>query len=122
MRLITYIIKFIITSVLVFFITVIISSWYTGHEIGTNKTVGWAWDLSSFILPLTLVFMSLYITTFIFKIKTNAYLTVLSVVLLLTCYFFLNNQLVFIALFTLSILLFVANIIYSLISKVKKSK
>jgi len=40
-------------------------------EFGINKTVGWAWDLKAFIIPISIIYTSTYLTLYILKIKTN---------------------------------------------------
>ena len=84
---------------------------------GINKTVGWAWDLRGFIIPLSVIYVSTYLTLYILKIKTNSVFSILSVGLLLVCYKI--NSLVFI-LFLTSLLIFLSNCMYSIYLKYKK--
>ncbi|KGD69152.1 hypothetical protein B0A61_14575 [Flavobacterium aquatile LMG 4008 = ATCC 11947] len=84
---------------------------------GINKTVGWAWDITSYIIPLSIIYFSTYLTLYLLKIKTNLIFSILSIVLLLICFKFYS--LIFI-LFISSILLFLSNCIYSIYLKFKK--
>jgi hypothetical protein len=87
------------------------------ENIGINKTVGWAWDLTSFIIPLSIIYCSTYLTLYLLKIKPNLIISILSIVLLVVCFKFYN--LIFL-LFISSILLFLSNCMYSIYLKFKK--
>lgn len=115
-----FFIKFAITFAAILFIMMWATSLCFG-EIGVNKTVGWAWDLNNYRVPLALIFISVYTTIFILRIKTNSYFTVISVLLLLACYLFINNVLVFTGLFVVNILMLLTNILYSLWLKARES-
>ena len=84
---------------------------------GINKTVGWAWDITKYIIPLTIIYCSTYLTLYLLKIKPNLIISILSIVLLVVCFKFYN--LIF-ELFISSILLFLSNCIYSIYLKFKK--
>ena len=84
---------------------------------GINKTVGWAWDITSYIIPLSIIYFSTYLTLYLLKIKPNLFISILSIVLLIVCFKFFN--LIFI-LFIISILLFLSNCMYSIYFKFKK--
>jgi hypothetical protein len=84
---------------------------------GINKTVGWAWDITKYIIPLSITYFSTYLTLYLLKIKPNLIISILSIVLLVVCFKFYN--LIFI-LFISSILLFLSNCIYSIYLKFKK--
>lgn len=121
MKYLVLFLKFSLIQTIVFFLLLVAGLWYIG-EIKINKTVGWASDINNsifFILPLGLFYVSLHITTFIFKLKTNVYFTILSIASLLSCYFIRYDLLLYIILFGFSITLFASNIIYSLWSKAK---
>ncbi len=85
--------------------------------IGINKTVGWAWDLSGFIIPLLIIQISTYLTLYFLKVKTNLIFSILSIVFLVVC-FKMNSF--FLISFLSSILLFLSNCIYSIYLKFKK--
>jgi hypothetical protein len=86
------------------------------ENIGFNKTVGWAWDLTNFIFPLLIIYVSTYLALYILKVKTNLFFTTISIVLLLLCY--KVESLIFILLIA-SLLLFLSNCIYSVYLKFK---
>lgn len=85
--------------------------------IGINKTVGWAWDLTNYIFPLTIIYFSTYLTLYLLKVKTNLIISILSIVLLIFCFKFYN---LIDILFIISILLFLSNCMYSIYLKFKK--
>jgi len=84
---------------------------------GINKTVGWGWDITSYIIPLSIIYFSTYLTLYLLKIKPNLIFSILSIALLVGCFKFYN--LIFV-LFLTSILLFLSNCIYSIYLKFKK--
>jgi len=86
-------------------------------EFGINKTVGWAWDLTSFIIPLSIIYFSIYSTLLILKIKTNMLFSIISILLLLFSVLFQNYIIVF---FFISFLIFLSNVIFSIYLKFKK--
>lgn len=85
---------------------------------GINKTVGWAWDITSFIIPLTLIYLSTYLTLYLLKVKTNLILSILSIVLLIFCFKFYNLIFIF---FISSILMFLSNCMFSIYLKFKRN-
>ncbi|OXA76280.1 hypothetical protein B0A58_07735 [Flavobacterium branchiophilum NBRC 15030 = ATCC 35035] len=116
MKYLAFFIKFIFLFLISYFVigTIIIN--ITG-ETGINKTVGWAWDLTSFIIPLSLIYFSTYSALFLMKIKTNMLFSILSILLLLFSVLFKNYITVF---FLISFLIFLSNVIFSIYLKFKK--
>ena len=115
MKYVAFFIKFIFFLLISYFVigTIIIN--ITG-QTGINKTVGWAWDLTSFIIPLSIIYFSTYSTLFILKIKTNMLFSILSILLLLFSVLFQNYITVF---FLISFLIFLSNVIFSIYLKLK---
>lgn len=118
MKYFIFFIKFVFILLISIFIIGTIAINATGVT-GINKTVGWAWDLTSFIFPLSIIYVSTYLTLYLMKIKSNLIFSILSIVLLLISLFFLNNSL-FIILFIFSFLIFFSNCIYSVYLKFKE--
>lgn len=118
MKYLAFFIKFIFLLLISYFVigTIIIN--ITG-ETGINKTVGWAWDLTSFIIPFSLIYFSIYSALFLMKIKTNLLFSILSILLLLFSVLFQNYITVF---FLISFLIFLSNCIYSIYLKFKSQK
>ena len=116
MKYLVFFIKFISLLLISIFIIAFILLNIRG-ELGFNKTVGWAWDLTSFIIPLSIIYFSAYSTLFILKIKTYMLFSILSILLLLFSVFF-QKYIVFF--FLVSILIFSSNVIYSIYLKFKK--
>ncbi|PDS21926.1 hypothetical protein B0A77_14745 [Flavobacterium branchiophilum] len=116
MKYLAFFIKFIFLFLISYFVigTIIIN--ITG-ETGINKTVGWAWDLTSFIIPLSLIYFSTYSALVLMKIKTNMLSSILSILLLLFSVLFKNYITVF---FLISFLIFLSNVIFSIYLKFKK--
>ena len=116
MKYFIFFIKFVfILLVSIFIIGIIVLN--INKNIGINKTVGWAWDLTGFIIPLLIIQVSTYLTLFLLKTKTNLIFSILSIALLIICFKFYN--LIFI-LFIISLLLFLSNCLYSIYLKFKK--
>ena len=116
MKYFIFFLKFVfVLLVSIFIIGIVVLN--INENIGFNKTVGWAWDLTSFIIPLTIIYFSTYLTLYLLKIKPNLIFSILSIALLVVCFKF--NNLIFI-LFISSILLFLSNCIYSIYLKFKK--
>lgn len=119
MKYLTFLIKFIVLLTVAYCTIIFICS-KTFGGFGINKTVGWAWDITSFVLPLFLIYISTYITLFLLKVKTNMVFSVLSIIFLtLTLLFTLSNNSLFFVSFITSLLLFLSNCIYSIYFKVK---
>ena len=118
MKYVAFFIKFIFFLLISYFVigTIIIN--ITG-QTGINKTVGWAWDLTSFIIPLSIIYFSTYIVLFILKIKPNLLFSILSILLLLFSVLFQNYITVF---FLISFLIFLSNVIFSIYLKFKSPK
>jgi len=118
MKYLVFFIKFIFFLLISYFVigTIIIN--ITG-QTGINKTVGWAWDLTSLIIPLSIIYFSTYSTLFILKIKTNMLFSILSILLLLFSVLFQNYIIVF---FLISFLIFLSNVIFSIYLKLKSPK
>lgn len=90
---------------------------------GVNKTVGWAWDFTNFLFlatPLLIVYLLTYLLFFVFKVKQQTILSLLSVILILINFSFTNNIFALVA-FLSSIFLFLVNCIYSIYHKFKKT-
>lgn len=116
MKYFLFFIKFsLILLITIFIIGIVVLN--INKNIGINKTVGWAWDLKGFIIPLLVIYFSTYLTFYFLKIKTNLILSILSIVLLISCFKFYNLIFIF---FISSILLFLSNCIYSIYLKFKK--
>ncbi|GGC90377.1 hypothetical protein GCM10011508_17020 [Flavobacterium lutivivi] len=90
-------------------------------EFGINKTVGWAWDLTSFIIPLFVIYISTYLTLYFLKVKMNLIFSILSILFLLITFYLASSNTNLFVTFTSSLLLFVTNCIYSIYLKFKKS-
>ena len=116
MKYFIFFIKFVFIILISIFIIGTIFINVTGIT-GINKTVGWAWDITSYIIPLSIIYFSTYLTLYFLKVKTNLIFSILSIVLLIVCFKFYN--LIFV-LFISSILLFLSNCIYSIYLKFKK--
>ena len=111
-----FFVKFVLLFLVTFFVIGIIVSNF--KEFGVTKTVGWAWDISSFVLPLFIIYTSTYLALLFLKVKTNLIVSIVSILSILAC-LVLNNSL-FIIVFLSSILLFLYNCLHSVILKFKQ--
>ena len=118
MKYLVFFIKFISFLLISIFIIAFIILNIRG-ELGFNKTVGWAWELTSFIIPLSIIYFLTYMVLFILKIKTNMLFSISSILLLLFSVFFQNYITIF---FLVSFLLFLSNVIFSIYLKFKSPK
>lgn len=116
MKCFNFLVKFVLLILITIFVIGTIV--FNFKEFGVNKTVGWAWDFSSFIIPLFIIYLSTYLTFYILKVKTNLIFSTISVFSLLAC--LILNDLLYIILFSISILFFVSNCIYSVYLKFNK--
>ena len=115
MKYLIFLLKFVLLFLVVFIVIGTILSQFI--EFGVNKTVGWAWDISSYVIPLFIMYASTYLVLLFLKVKTNLIVSILSILSLLAC-LALNDPL-FISMFLISILLFLSNCFYSVILKLK---
>lgn len=115
MKYFIFLLKFVLLFLVVFI--VIGTILFQFIEFGVNKTVGWAWDISSYVIPLFIIYTSTYLVLLFLKVKTNLIVSILSILCLLAC-LALNDPL-FIIMFLISILLFLSNCFYSVILKLK---
>jgi energy-coupling factor transporter transmembrane protein EcfT len=97
-------------SLLVFFLA---------QNIKINKTVGWAFDLSTLIIPVLIVFIVFYSAFYFMKIKTNNLFSIISIALILLSLMLFKNGSNFVITFILSILVFISNSVYSVYLKIK---
>ncbi len=120
MKYLVFFIKFIVISFVLFYILKLIEiNFFIGKE-GFNKTVGWAFDLTDFIIPFLLFYISSYIALIVLKTKVNLYLSIGSLALIICTKFFIFQNMLFIILFLSSFLMFLSNVIYSIYLKFKK--
>ena len=120
MKYLAFFIKFIVITFVIFYILKLIEiNFFMGKE-GFNKTVGWSFDLTDFIIPFLLFYISSFLTLIVLKTKGNLYLTIGSLVLIICSKFFIFQNMLFIILFLSSFLFFLLNIIYSIYLKFKK--
>ena len=115
MKYFIFLVKFVLLLLVTFFVIGTIV--FQFKEFGINKTVGWAWDISSYIIPLSIIYISTYLALYFLKVKTNLVVSIVSILSLLVCVI-LNDSL-FIIVFLISILLFLSNCIYAVILKFK---
>lgn len=119
MKYLAFFIKFIVVTFVIFYILKLIEiNFFMGKE-GFNKTVGWAFDLTDFIIPFLLFYISSYLALIVLKAKVNLYLSIGSLVLIICTKFFILQNMLFIILFLSSFLLFLSNVIYSIYLKFK---
>ncbi len=122
MKYFIFFLKFIVILIVTFYTTIFICS-KTFGEFGINKTVGWAWDITSLIFPsfyIFIIYISTYITLFLLKVKTNMIFSTLSFLLLgISLFLILSNNSLFFVTFITSLLLFLSNVIYSIYLKFK---
>jgi hypothetical protein len=122
MKYLAFFIKFIVITFVIFYILKLIEiNFFMGKE-GFNKTVGWAFDLTDFIIPFLLFYISSYLALIVLKAKVNLYLSIGSLVLIICTKFFIFQNMLFIILFLSSFLLFLSNVIYSICLKFKSPK
>ena len=122
MKYLVFLLKFLVISILLFYILKLIEiNFFMGKE-GFNKTVGWAFDLTEFIIPFLLFYISSYLTLIVLKAKRNLYLTIGSLALIICSKFFIFQNMLLIILFLSSFLIFLSNVIYSIYLKFKSPK
>ena len=119
MKYLVFLIKFFAITVVVFYLILIIEVNIFEQYTGVNKTVGWAFNLSDFLKPLSFLFVSSYLVLLILKVKINVFLTIGSLALLICSKFFIFQNMLFAVLFLSSILIFLSHIIYSVYLKFK---
>ena len=121
MKYLVFLIKFFAITVVVFYLILIIEVNIFEQYTGVNKTVGWAFNLSDFLKPLSFLFVSSYLVLLILKVKINVFLTIGSLALLICSKFFIFQNMLFVFLFLSSIFIFLSNIIYSIYLKFKNN-
>ena len=122
MKYLAFFIKFIVITFVIFYILKLIEiNFFMGKE-GFNKTVGWAFDITDFIIPFLFLYISSYLALIVLKAKINLYLTIGSLVLIICSKFFILQNILFIILFLSSFLMFLSNCIYSIYLKFKSPK
>ena len=122
MKYLVFLLKFLVISIVLFYILKLIEiNFFMGKE-GFNKTVGWAFDLTDFIITFLLFYISTYLTLIFLKAKGNLYLTIGSLALIICSKFFIFQNMLFIILFLSSFLIFLSNVIYSIYLKFKSPK
>ena len=122
MKYLVFLLKFLVISIVLFYILKLIEiNFFMGKE-GFNKTVGWAFDLTEFIIPFLFFYISSYLTLIVLKAKGNLYLTIGSLALIICSKFFIFQNMLFIILFLSSFLIFLSNVIYSIYLKFKSPK
>lgn len=117
MKYLVFLIKFFAIIVVVFYLILFIELNIFEQYTGVNKTVGWAFNLSDFLKPLLFLFVSSYVALLILKVKINVYLTIGSLALLICSKFFIYQNMLFIILCLISILIFLPNVILSIYLK-----
>lgn len=115
MKYFIFLVKFVLLFLITFFVIGTIV--FNIKEFGVTKTVGWAWDISSYVIPLFIIYTSIYLVLLFLKVKTNLIVSISSILSLLVC--LVLNDPFFIIVFLSSILLFLSNCIYSIILKFK---
>lgn len=116
MKYFIFFLKFILLVSVLYIIIGLIFINLTGIN-GVNKTVGYGWDLYNHIIPISIIYVATYLSLYILKTNLNLIFSIFTIVLLIL--FYKINRFSF-TLFSISILLFLSNCMYSIYLKFKK--